>query len=253
MQININSSLFVGHNLITLKEVDSTNTYAKHILANIKPLAEGTVIVAEHQYAGKGQAENIWLSNAGENITASIILTPTFLSPSEQFDLSKMISLALRDLLTEIGVKDVTIKWPNDVYVGSQKIAGILIENMLQGSSIRHSIIGIGLNVNQQDFGQLNATSVSLQLKEIIHLEKLFSLIFKHVEARYLQLRAGKKGNIHREYIQTLYQINQLCLYKNTAGEVFYGTLKGVNKEGKLLVEIDNKEVSYGMKEIQFT
>lgn len=252
MQININSSLFVGQNLITLSEVDSTNNYAKQLLANIKPLTEGTAIVAEHQFAGKGQAGNTWLSNPGQNITTSIVLNPSFLSPDKQFLLSKVASLALLDVLVSLNIKDASIKWPNDIYVANHKIAGILIENILGEHKIKHSIFGIGLNVNQTDFGNLHATSLANQLDKEIDLKSVLNLLFSCLEARYLQLKAGKLKSLDELYLQKLYLFNKPSVFKDTSENEFLGTIFGVSATGQLQVLVKNKLKEFDLKEIAF-
>ena len=167
MQNNIISGLFVGQNLVTLKEVDSTNTFLKNILSNSKPVPEGTVIMAEDQFAGRGQRENVWHAEPGKNLTFSILLKPAFIDAQSQFDVTRAASLGVYDALMPLLGHKLKIKWPNDIYYGSKKLGGMLIENILQGSQIKHSVVGIGLNINQEHFPDNagNATSV----KQILH------------------------------------------------------------------------------------
>ena len=128
-----------------------------------------SVIAAYEQTAGRGQRENIWLSEPGKNLTASIVLKHdgtilSRVSADNQFIISEMISKAVVGLLADYGV-DARIKWPNDIYVGDKKICGILIEHTLRGSSIINSIIGVGLNVNQTEFDESlpNPTSLAAE------------------------------------------------------------------------------------------
>ena len=131
MQNNTFSGLFVGHNLITLNEVDSTNTFLKDAVSKSTPLLDGTVIMAEKQFAGRGQAENSWQTEPGKNLTFSILLKPGFLSVDKQFELNKAISIALNDVLIKYIPDSAFIKWPNDLYIRTKKIGGMLIENLL--------------------------------------------------------------------------------------------------------------------------
>ena len=143
-------ALYTGKNIIHLKEVHSTNRYTAEMLSNSVPIADGSVIMADFQTAGKGQLAAIWESMPKENLLLSVYYRPHFLKIADQFMLSIAISLAICDFLKKY-IENVTIKWPNDIYVGDQKIAGILIENSVQQDVIKNSIIGIGLNINQKD------------------------------------------------------------------------------------------------------
>src|SRR5688572_19765009 len=136
-------SPIIGNNILKLDAVDSTNTYATTLLKNQKP-PEGLIIQAFHQTAGRGQMGTNWHSPAGESLTFSVILTPTFLKVDQQFYLNMAVSLGVYEYLTTKGVAGGLIKWPNDILVQRKKLAGILIENALQGNKIQHSIIGVG-------------------------------------------------------------------------------------------------------------
>jgi len=137
-------------NIITVESVASTNSYLKE-LAHSRTLDEGTVIVTRNQTAGKGQQGNAWESEAGKNITCSILLYPSFLPVQHFFLLSEVISLGVKETL-DAYTDGITIKWPNDIYYCERKIAGILIENEITGSNISMSVAGIGVNVNQEQF-----------------------------------------------------------------------------------------------------
>ncbi len=161
-------TLFIGQHIIELDSVDSTNSYLKNLLSNSKPLPDGTVIMADHQYAGRGQSNNEWQTEYGKNLTFSIYLKPNFLTLNHQFNLNKAISLGINDCLRTIIGEGCKIKWPNDIYYENQKLGGVLIENITSGSNIKASIIGISLNVNQITFSENlnNATSISKILQK---------------------------------------------------------------------------------------
>ncbi|HYQ56854.1 MAG TPA: biotin--[acetyl-CoA-carboxylase] ligase, partial [Draconibacterium sp.] len=125
-------------NIILLSEVDSTNNYAKQLVA--EKAHSGTVVLAQYQKNGRGQVGNFWESEAGKNLLFSLILYPAFLDAGKQFYISKVVSLALVEVLNEC-IIDVKIKWPNDIYVGDKKIAGILIENTMKGNKLESSVI----------------------------------------------------------------------------------------------------------------
>ncbi|RYG09111.1 MAG: biotin--[acetyl-CoA-carboxylase] ligase, partial [Chitinophagaceae bacterium] len=152
MQNNTFSTLFVGQNLIKLSAVDSTNNFLKNLVSNSEPLPEGTVIMADDQYAGRGQQNNVWKAEPGKNLTFSLLLRPTFLRLNQQFLLNMAVSIAVNDVLGGLLGSTVSIKWPNDIYFRNLKMGGMLIENNIVGNGIKTAIIGIGSNVNQQNF-----------------------------------------------------------------------------------------------------
>lgn len=253
MQNNIFSGLFVGQNLVTLKEVDSTNTFLKNILSNSKPVPEGTVIMAEHQFAGRGQRENTWYAEAGKNLTFSILLNPIFLSAQQQFDLTRAISMGVYDALYPLLRDSLKIKWPNDIYYNDTKLGGMLIENILKGSHIKHAIIGIGLNVNQENIHDSagNATSIKNILQRDYELKNILAEICNHIEAYYLHLKAGRTEFVRNTYLSRLYWLNEWREFKSN-GEQFEGRIIDVKENGLLVVERNRAQHLYNLKEIEF-
>ena len=254
MQNNIISGLFVGQNFVRLKQVDSTNNYLKQLASNSKPLPEGTVIMAENQYAGRGQQQNGWFAQPGKNLTFSILLKPFFLKITDQFDLVRAISLGVFDALQPLSGPLLKIKWPNDIYYGEKKLGGMLIENMIQGGQIKNTIAGIGLNVNQDNFPDWLPNAISL--KQILHtdydLETLLSEICGHVEGWYLKLKAGKIDDIRNLYLSRLYWLGEQRTFKAKDG-LFKGTIRSVAHSGILKVENNNREeFEFSLKEIEF-
>ena len=156
-------------NFIKISSVDSTNDYALSLRSK-KLFREGLVIVAEYQYKGRGQRTNIWESKFGKNLLLSFIFEPKILL-SEQFVISKIVCLSVIDFLISFGIK-ATIKWPNDILFKNRKIAGVLIENIVSKGVITHSVIGIGVNINQLIFEKYkpNATSLSLELEKNVDI-----------------------------------------------------------------------------------
>jgi len=254
LQNNIFSGLFVGQNLLTLKEVDSTNNFLKDLLSNSKPVPEGTVIMAETQFAGRGQQNNQWYSEPGKNLTFSILLKPTFLAVADQFDLTRAISLGVYDALWPILGDGLKIKWPNDIYYGDKKLGGMLIENLLQGQQIKSAIIGIGLNINQEVFpdGASNAASVKQILQKDYNLRFILAEVCNNIEAYYLNLKAGKIDFVRNTYLSRLYWFNEQRSFKTLNG-VFEGKITGVKEKGLLVIK-DNKgdELEFSLKEIEF-
>jgi BirA family biotin operon repressor/biotin-[acetyl-CoA-carboxylase] ligase len=253
LQNNIFSGLFVGQNLVPLKEVDSTNNFLKNILSNSTPVPDGTVIMAETQYAGRGQRENTWHAEPGKNLTFSLLLKPVFLSAQQQFDLTRVVSLGVYDALEPLLGNKLKIKWPNDIYYGDSKLGGMLIENILQGSQIKSSIIGIGLNVNQENFpdNAVNATSIKNILQKDYELKNILAEICNHIEGYYLQLKAGRIEYIRTMYLSRLYWLNEPRQFKSN-GECFEGRIINVKENGLLVVSQKTGEQVYNLKEIEF-
>jgi len=253
LQNNIFSGLFVGQNFVILKEVDSTNTFLKNLLSNSKPVIEGTVIMAENQYAGRGQQQNGWHAEPGKNLTFSLLLKPHFLPLAQQFDLTRAVSLGVIAALKPLLGDQLKIKWPNDIYYGDKKLGGMLIENMVQGSQIKDSIVGIGLNINQENYPEgMNAISVKQILHQDYDLKDLLSEICRHIEAYYLTLQAGKIAFLRETYLSRLYWLNEQKSFKSK-GRTFQGIITGVRDNGLLVIR-DNKnsEIEFSLKEIEF-
>lgn len=254
MQNNTFSALFVGQNLLTLKEVNSTNDFLKNLLSNSKPLPEGTVIMAESQFAGRGQQQNKWHSEPGKNLTFSVLLNPTFLAVADQFDLNRVISLGVVDALEPLLGNYLKIKWPNDIYYGDKKLGGILIENLIQGIQLKHAVVGIGLNINQNSFPVEAINAISL--KQILHkdydLRVLLSDICSHIEAWYIKLRDSKKETVRIAYLDRLYWLNQQKQFSSN-NSTFMGVITNVKNNG-LLVVINEQgvELEFSLKEIEF-
>ncbi|HLG02673.1 MAG TPA: biotin--[acetyl-CoA-carboxylase] ligase [Bacteroidia bacterium] len=254
---NSSGPLFIGHNIIRLSEVDSTNSYALGLIRGASMVAEGVVVTAFHQMQGRGQRGNAWHSSAGKNITCSIILRPTFLAATAQFDLTRAVALGVSDLLKVLlPANTVSIKWPNDIMISdagmAKKAGGILIENVLNGSLVSAAVVGIGLNLNQTDFvGTAGAISLTQLTGRDYSLSHTMQEMFSAVEARYLQLRAGKLEKIREEYESRLYRKGIQARYTDFK-TIFDGTITGVTAEGKLVVDCAGQKRLFGYKEIGF-
>ncbi|MCK4749724.1 MAG: biotin--[acetyl-CoA-carboxylase] ligase [Bacteroidales bacterium] len=236
---------------IHLSSVDSTNRTLNDLLKS-EVLKEEVVLIADYQENGRGQGNHHWHSNRGENLLMSVLLFPAFLSASSQFHLSRVTSLALCDTLKGLDLNP-RIKWPNDILVNGKKIAGILIENGISGHNLVHSILGIGLNLNQQEFPEfpLPATSLALETGTRKDPGEAAELLLETIEVRYHQLETGSVAPLEEEYLAHLYNLDQPSGYI-AEGIQFTGIIKGVNEFGELLVEIKGAIRPYGFQEIQY-
>lgn len=223
-------------------------------MSNSAPLPEGTVIMADYQFAGRGQQENSWHSEAGLNLTFSIYLNPSFLPIGKQFLLNMAVSVGIRDALAVFLGDQLKVKWPNDLYYKSQKLGGILIENILSGMKYKASIIGIGINVNQQILNPalLNkATSMGKILQRDVNLIELLGLLCAHIEGQYLKLKSGNLNNLQQNYLSGLYKFKQNGLYRHL-GETFEGKIIDVTETGLLVIQSGHTEKQYNFKEVEF-
>ncbi|GAB3911107.1 biotin--[acetyl-CoA-carboxylase] ligase [Mucilaginibacter boryungensis] len=210
--------------------------------------------MAESQFAGRGQQTNRWHSEAGKNLTFSLLLKPGFLALQQQFDLTRVISLGVVTGLQQATGLPVQIKWPNDIYVGEKKLGGILIENLVQGSTIKNSVIGIGLNINQESFPPEvpNPTSVKQILQKDYDLNVLLSQICGYIEAWYLKLKAGRLDEIREHYLANLYWLNHEHKFMSDDGVIFTGTITAVRNNGFLVLSTKSGEKEFTLKQIQF-
>lgn len=245
-------TLFLGQIIQYLPSCQSTNDEASALIAHSDP-AEGTLVITDNQTAGRGQRGNQWEAQAGQNLTVSAILRPVFLSASEQFWLNIALSLGIYDTLQPLLGDALRVKWPNDIYVGNQKLGGILIENILHGYNIEWSIVGMGLNINQTEFGYSTATSLQLQspLSNTYDLPGLLSRLCETLEQRYLQLRSGQRDTLKINYLQILYRYQEEHPFESE-GQVFRGTIVGVDATGRLAIATDGQVRYFGFKEVSF-
>ena len=238
----------IGQKLIHLESVDSTNNYAANLL-KAGGLSSGTVILADEQFAGKGQRGAEWLTEAGKNLTFSIYLEEVNLSVENQFNLSKMVALSMIHLLKKLGIV-AHIKWPNDIWVNGRKISGVLIENSVSQSRGIRSIIGIGLNVNQTEFGSLNATSLQLETGDFVPTRDVLFSFIESFNTVYEQFSIHPE-QLNTAYLEHLYQLNEVRTYRDESG-TFDGKIVGIEPSGRLIVLKDGIPTSYDVKEIVF-
>ena len=229
------------YKLIHIEETDSTNRW-------LKAHGEGTmVVVADYQTAGKGCGTNSWESERGKNLTFSMLIHPTDIPASQQFRITEVVSVALCEVLEQY-IGDVSIKWPNDIYMGDKKICGVLIENRLQGNVIVDSIIGIGLNVNQTEFVSDAPNPVSLRqlLGREIDREALLHDFLETLET------VSSSETTYSAYRNKLFRLGKQAVFSDETGR-FEGTIQDVETDGRLLIkDLSGQARRYAFKEVQF-
>ena len=247
--------------IIWIERVDSTNEEVKRHISDIDNLS---VLSAFEQTAGRGQRGNTWTSNAGENLLFSIVvkfgqdgIEP--LQAYDQFVISEIAALSVVDLLA-INDIEARVKWPNDIYVGTEKICGILIENSLSGSELSHSIIGIGLNVNQTEFDPTLPNPTSMQIisgerYDTHGILEQFTDIFKDYLDRYCHIKGGY-GRLRKLYLAQMWRKDEPSTFIDHTSEQpaeFKGTIRGLSDVGHMLMENEEGELrEFAFKEISY-
>ena len=190
------------HKIIHLSQTTSTNSYAKKYIEEHQA-GEGTIIVAHEQTSGRGYGENTWESEPGKNLTFSLILYPVFIKAADFFRISQFVSLGLVDVLEKHLSEGISIKWPNDIYYKDDKIAGILIENSILRDKIDSSVIGVGLNVNQEVFAHApNPVSLKQITGKEYDLEILLEEMVRSILNRYDQMKQDEENTNRNEQMK---------------------------------------------------
>jgi len=248
----------IGGTLVELASVDSTNNYAAERIA-LPELPHGTVILAHEQTNGHGQRGRTWSSAKGLDLTFSIILRPTDLKATDQFILAKVSALALQDVVEDVlrvavglGGGAVRVKWPNDVLVGTRKIAGVLIQNELLGGRVQSVIVGIGLNVNSTELNtDHQATSLRLESGLPQDRMQLLEALCTRFEHWWAQRKEGR-AELDQRYQDLLWARGTPTAFE-LDGKPFTGIPVGVDDDGRLRVEgPDGKVKAYGLDRMRF-
>ncbi len=237
MSKKIANNLFEDKTNVYVSECRSTNDLLAYLVKK-KILSEGSLLVTDYQKKGRGQRKNTWVSEQAKNLLFSFVIKPKILL-SEQFKLHIITSISLVKSLKTFNLKKLKIKWPNDIYISGKKVAGILIENQIFMKKISHSIIGIGLNVNQTSFNILNATSLTKELNSEIEIQEVLNLIKYNFNIEYNNLHLDMNFLLNR-YKRELFGLNESLdfLINN---QKMTGKIKDVNSDGTLNILINKK------------
>lgn len=217
--------------LITIDSCASTSTELD------RSAPHGTALMAREQTAGRGQRGNSWEAEAGKNITLSLMLRPADFPAARQFEISEAVALGVADTVESCGVGAVAVKWPNDIYVGDRKIAGILIENALCGTNIARSIAGIGLNVNQIEFRSAAPNPVSL--RQLTGREYPLEELALKMATNILE-RLGK--NNHDEFRRRLWRGRGEWPWRTPDGRTFRACIENISPSGAIKLSGQSKE-----------
>ena len=245
-------SFFQHFKIITFDHVKSTNDFAMKLLKNNEAY-NGDIIVAKFQDNGRGQLDNSWFSSAGNNLLVSIICKDIQIKVSQLPVLNMLVSLALYNVIDSFFPKQTFIKWPNDILVDKQKIAGILIETTLAGELVKNAVVGIGVNINEEVFPNdlPNACSFFTIHKGYQDIDLVLKMVLVQLDMQLCRLTQTPLTQIKNDFESVLFGMG-VKRYFRTSEKRFSGIIKGITSEGQLEVEMDNKIKLFNHKEIAF-
>ena len=234
--------------IIKLDATESTNLYLKNLISNVH-LDDYAAVISQFQTNGRGQFGTKWDSDAGKNLLISVLRKDIDFNIEEQFYINMRVTLAVYMTLKYFNIPKLSIKWPNDILSCDKKISGVLIEFIIKNKIIRHTIIGLGLNVNQIFFQNLpNATSMKLILNKSTCLEKLRIKFLKKLKY-YFSLKNNQDISII--YHKLLYKNGEICSFKTKGGYLLKGQINGVSYDGKLKILLNGSIKEFELKSIQ--
>lgn len=238
--------------LIKLDAIDSTNDFLKELLINNNP-ENFTVVTAEAQTKGKGQMGSVWVSEKGKNLTMSVLVKGFLFDVNQIYNLNISVAIAIISVLEKFNIPKLSIKWPNDIMSDNKKVGGILIENVIRGATDIHSIIGIGLNVNQVNFDGLpKASSLSLMANATFDKYELLQEIVEEIKLNISKLKANRSEELWKKYTDLLFKKGIPMPFETGVEQRFMGIIQGVSKIGQLELLLEDDSIkTYGIKEIQ--
>jgi BirA family biotin operon repressor/biotin-[acetyl-CoA-carboxylase] ligase len=225
--------------IIKLDAIDSTNSYLRQ-LSVTEAVEDFTVVVANHQTKGRGQMGTQWSSQDSKNLTVSVFKDVSFLNLDQHFFISIVVSLSILEALEGFKIKNLKVKWPNDILSENKKISGILIENVIKQTKINATIIGFGVNVNQTEFEHLpQASSMRLISGKVYVLEEVLQSILERLEHYFIILKKNQFEILKKAYENHLFRKDKPSTFKDIDGRLFSGYIKGVSNSGNLHVMVE--------------
>lgn len=237
--------------IIKLDAIDSTNSYLRNLYSNGR-VKDFTVVMASKQKKGRGQMGTVWYSERGKNLLFSVFKDLSNVHLDNSFFISMIMSLSIVKALKEFNIPNIRVKWPNDILSDSDKICGILIENVIKNNELMSCLIGVGLNVNQTNFKNVpRATSLKLTSGVTYDLDEMLHKIIQSFKSYCKRLDKNGYSNLKEEYESYLFRKNKPSTFKDVEGKMFTGYIEGVNKSGKLKVLIEDDIIKkFDLKEI---
>ena len=240
--------------LVKLNAINSTSTHLRQLSKN-NETKNWTVVTAEFQSQGRGLKDTNWVSEKGKNLLCSILIKLKGLNVERNFYLNSAISIGIYKALYGFNLSSLSVKWPNDIMSGRAKLGGILIENSLKSNSIYQTILGLGLNINQESFPRNLPNAISMKNISGKHYSRQDVLrhIVKCLKVEIEKLNTGKFEELHNEYESLLYRRGKSQEFQDIDGQYFDGVIIGVNSHGLLKVMNQSGEVlQFDHKQIKF-
>ena len=237
--------------IIKLDATDSTNSYLRK-LYNESGVIDYTVISAKFQTEGRGQMGTLWNSESSKNLTISVFKDVSALFIEHPFYISIATSLAIIRTLQSFSIPRLSVKWPNDILSEDKKVCGILIENVIKQNSLKASIIGVGLNVNQTTFQNLpKASSLKLLSGNNFNLDEVLFTVIKFLKYYFMLLRNEEYDIVKNEYESYLFRKNKPSTFRNAEGSLFTGIIKNISEAGSLQILLEDDILKeFELKEI---
>ena len=227
--------------LIKLNAIDSTNSYLR-LLSTENEVQDFTVIITEEQTKGRGQMGTVWQSEPYKNLTFSVFKDISEFKVKDSYAISMIVALALSRALKLYAIKNVQIKWPNDILSEQKKVAGILIENVLKQGQLKNAIIGVGLNVNQTEFNGLpQASSLKVVSGKNYDLDEMLHAFIQQLKDCFTEFSKTSFYTLKKNYEEQLFRKNKPSTFKDVEGNLFTGYIKGVSDSGNLQVLVEDE------------
>lgn len=239
-------------NIIKLDATSSTNDYLKRLMTT-QVVENFTVVTTENQTSGRGQMGSVWTSEAGKNLTMSLLVKDVLTDTHQIFDLNVAVSVAVIQALKELGIPDVKVKWPNDIMSGTFKLGGILIENSFKSDGEIVSVVGIGLNINQTNFDNLPQASSILNQKNYAYpIDYVRDELLKHLRISMAKIINKEITSLWEFYHQYLFKKDIPMTFEDTFGHRFMGIIQRVNHNGRLEVFLGDDQLrTFDVKEVK--
>jgi len=238
--------------IIKLDAIDSTNSFLKELAQNTS-LENYTIVTTKEQKNGRGQMGTQWVSEPNKNLLCSVYVAFDKLPIANKVFINYAVSLAVIYTLEKYKLPRLAIKWPNDILSSNQKICGVLVENVMQGIEIKSSIIGIGINVNQEFFPShlKNVTSIKNEVKQDVDLDELLHEFVGELKRMIAFITKSTPEVLKENYLKLLYKKNIPTMFRNSKDVLFMGKIVGVSLQGKLQIEFEDESIQeFGIKEV---
>ena len=230
--------------IIKLDAIDSTNSFLKKKMNN-QEIDDFTIVYSQNQFQGRGRTTKEWISEPNKNIAFSLF--KRFKRPELEhlFLLNVIVSISILELLKKYNVRDASVKWPNDIMVKNKKISGILIENIIKKNNLINSVIGIGINVNQEKFPDLMcATSIINETRISVEIDSLATDLTKIISSNFKFLELNSNFYLD-QYNNKLYNKKQTVVFKNSIGKKQVGKIVKVDLSGNLTIMNEKGKIEY--------